>query len=280
MIKIIKFFFIFFFIFIASCQKDDQVIDIIDERDIDAQMISSYKEGLEKLETGYPLLAAKKFNEAELLYPQSIWAPRASLMAAYSYYSQMYYSDAIFELERYLKTYPNHNRKNYAYYLLGISHYDQIVDEKKDLGAIREAKKNFEYVIKNYPNSDFAIDAEFKLDLIYDMLAAKEMYLAKFYLEKEKWVPAINRYKYVLEKYETSIYAEEAIHRLVELNYKIGLIEESKKYASLLGYNYQSGIWYKKSYKIFNKNYNNKKKKKKRKKNKTSIVEKFKKLID
>ena len=241
-------------------------------------MIAAYKEGMQELEDGDVILAAKKFNEAELLYPQSLWAPRSSLMAAYAYYSQLYYDDTIRELERFLKTYPNHIRKDYAHYLLGMSYYDQITSEKKDLGPIKEAKKNFEFVIKNYPNTDFALDSEFKLELIEEMLAAKEMYLAKYYIQREKWIPAINRYKNVIENYETSIYVEEALHRLVEIYFRIGLIDESKKYASLLGYNYQSGDWYEHSYRVFNKNYK-KISKSNKIKNKKSTLEKIKSLL-
>ena len=142
----------------------------------------------------------------------------------------------------------------------------------------RGCKKNFEKVIKDYPKSDFALDSEYKLELIEEILASKEMYLARYYVEREKWIPAINRYKKVLENYERTIFIEEALHRLVELHYKIGMIDESKKYASLLGYNYQSSKWYQESYKIFNKNYNKKTKEKKRKK-KFITLEKIKSLL-
>jgi outer membrane protein assembly factor BamD len=200
-------------------------------------------------------------------------------MSAYSYYSQEYFANAIDELERFLETYPNHERISYAYYLLGICYYDQIVDEKRDLKVIEDAKKFFVKVINDYPQSDFAKDSEYKLELIEEILASKEMYLARYYIEREKWIPAINRYKNVLENYDRTVFIEEALHRLVELHYKIGMIDESKKYASLLGYNYQSSRWYKESYKIFNKNYNNKKKKIKKNKKKFITLEKIKSLL-
>ena len=241
-------------------------------------MIEAYKEGLAELENGYAILAAKKFNEAEILYPQSIWAPRSSLMAAYSFYSQDYYEDSINELIRFLNTYPNNVRTDYARYLLAMNYYEQIINEKKDLGPILEAKKNFIIVKENFANSDFALDAEYKLNLIEEMLASKEMYLAKYYSDKEKWIPAINRYKEVLENYNTTIYVEEALHRLVEIYYRLGLTDEAKKYASMLGYNYQSGEWYEKSYKIFNKNYE-KEKIKTIKKNKKTTLDKIKSLL-
>ena len=263
----LKYILIIFILVLTSCKNEKKEVSVIEETSIDLQMIQAYNEGLKNLELGDAIVAAKKFNEAEILFPQSKWAPRASLMSAYSYYSQEYFANAIGELERFLETYPSHERVSYAYYLLGICYYDQIVDEKRDLKVIEDAKKNFEKVINDYPKSDFALDSEYKLELIEEILASKEMYLARYYIEREKWIPAINRYKKVLENYERTIFIEEALHRLVELHYKIGMIDESKKYASLLGYNYQSSKWYQESYKIFNKNYNKKIKVKKEKKN-------------
>ncbi len=246
-----------FLIFLQNCSGKKDLVDknIIEENRIDTQMIEAYKKGLEELNKGDVLLAAKMFNEAELLYPQSIWAPRSSLMSAYSYYSQNYYDDAIFELERYLKTYPNHNRIDYAYYMLAMCHYDQIVDEKKDIRPILESKKYFDIITSKYPDSEFSLDANYKIDLINELMASKEIYLANYYIKKEKWIPAINRFKVVLKDYSNTIFIEEAIHRLVELHYNLGMEEEAKKYAVLLGYNYQSSEWYKRSYIILNKNY-------------------------
>ena len=276
--KIFSSFLIFFFTILLSCSTNETEVDQIKNTSLDIQMIESYNEGLKILNSnGDSINAAKKFNEAELLFPQSKWAPRSTLMAAYAYYRQDYYFDAISEIERYFKTYPNHNRKDYAYYLLALSYYDQIVDEKKDLEPLIQAKKNFEYLIKNYPSTDYALDAEYKLEVIEEILASKEIYLARYYIDKEKWVPAINRFKKVVNEYETSIYVEEALHRLVEIHYKLGLVEEAKKYANVLGYNYQSSKWYEKSYKIFNKKYVKKSKIKKRK---NSIIDNIKSLID
>ena len=275
----LKFILIISIVFISACQNNDEKISIIEERDLDLQMIDAYNEGLNLLDENYPLKAAKKFNEAELLYPQSLWAPRSSLMSAYSFYYGSYYVDAIDELNRFKEIYPNHERIVYAYYLMGMCHYEQIADEKKDLGSIVDAQQNFKYVLENYPDSDFALDSQFKLELIQQILASKEMYLARYYIEKEKWIPAINRYKNVLDKFETTIYVEEALHRLVEIHYKIGLIDESKKYAALLGYNYQSSEWYRESYKVFNKDYEKIIKKRKKQKNKASTLERIKSLL-
>ena len=276
--KIFIFFIFFTYLIISGCGQKKVEVKPLENTNIDSQMIKAYNEGLTALDNKDYMLAVKKFGEAEILYPQSIWAPRSALMTAYSYYVYERYFDTIFELERFLKTYPGHNRQNYAYYLLGLAYYEQIVDEKKDLEPIINSKKYFQIIINEYPGSEYAADAEFKLDLIKEILAAKEMYLGRYYIEKEKWIPAINRYKTILENYDDTIYVEEAIHRLVEIHYKVGLIDESKKYANLLGYNYQSGEWYEKSYKIFNKNYE--KPKIKTAKNKKTIIQRLRSLIN
>tara|TARA_B100001094_G_scaffold181835_1_gene176209 strand:- start:1811 stop:2650 length:840 start_codon:yes stop_codon:yes gene_type:complete len=268
----------FFITLLSSCSKDEK-ISFIKETRQDLEMIAAYKEGYEALERNDTFYAAKKFLEAELLFPQSDWASRSLLMAAYSYYMQDYYSEALSNLERYLKTYPNDEEISYAHYLIAICYYETIEDEKRDTEPIVRAKNKFQFILENYPNTDFAIDAKFKLGLIKNLLASKEIYLGRHYIKKEKWIAAINRFKNVITNYDDTIYVEEAIHRLVEINFKIGLIDESKKYASLLGYNYQSGDWYKKTYKIFNKNYNPEKNKI-IKKQKKGVISKFKKLFD
>ncbi len=253
--------------YFSSCSKKIEVEEI-KEVSVDLQMIEAYQEGIRQLNEGQSLIAVKKFNEAELLFPQSKWAPRAALMSAYAYYDFSFYNDAISEINRFINTYPNSKRQDYAHYLRAMSYYNQIVDEKKDLGPIIEAKENFQFIITEYPDTEYAMDASFKLELIEEILAAKEMHIGRFYLKKEKWIPAINRFKKVINDYERTIYAEEALHRLVEVHYRIGLLEESKKYAVLLGYNYQSGQWYENSYRVFNKNYQKLTKKKKDKNNK------------
>ncbi len=249
-------FLIIFFTFFVSCaQKSKEVVSEIKSKDLDEQMIDAYNEGLRALDEGDVLFATKKFNEAELLYPQSDWAPRASLMAAYAYWTQNYFSNSVDELNRFIKLYPKNKNLDYAYYLLAMNYYDSIVDEKKDLRPLVRAKEYFTIVIQKYPKTDYALDGKYKIELINEFLAAKEMYIARHYIKKEKWIAAINRLKFVISNYGTSIYVEEALHRLVEVYYTIGLKNEAKKYAQILGYNYQSGEWYKKSYKIFNQNY-------------------------
>ena len=275
-------FFIILILFVFSCSKKIEKNSAIQSNNIDLQILESYREGLKELESGDALYAAKKFNEVEILYPQSEWAPKSTLMAAYAYYSQDYYFDTIEEIKLFLSKYPNHKDTDYALYLMAMAYYEQIVDEKKDLNSILKAKNYFELIVNNYPNTDYALDAKFKLDLILDILAAKEMYLARYYFDKKKWIPAINRFKNVIESYDTTIYVEEALHRLVEVYYTIGLTEEAKKYANVLGYNYQSSEWYEMSYSIFDKKYkNNKKQIQKNKINKDKIIiKKFKSLFN
>mgnify|MGYP001479385927 FL=1 len=256
----INFSLLIIFIIIIACSKKEEQITTLNKKSLDDQMIEVYNQAMEEFQKGDVIYAGKKFSEAELLYPQSIWAPRAVLMSAYGFYSKGYYRDAINDLERFLIKYKFHPQTDYAYYLLALCHYDQIVDERKDFNEILLAKKYFELIIKDYPNTDYSLDSQFKLELIIEIIASKEMYLARYYIDREKWIPAINRFKKVVNDYDTTIYIEEALYRLVELHYKLGLTNEAEKYAKLLGYNYESSEWYEASYKILNKNHNNSKK--------------------
>ena len=270
---------LFLIFFLSSCSKDKKEISNIKETRQDLEMVASYKEAYKALEDGDPYFAAKKFLESELLFPQSNWAPRSALMASYSYYMQNYYAEALLNLERFLKTYPTDKNIVYAHYLIAMCYYETIEDEKRDSEPLVNAKKKFTFVVENYPNTDFALDARFKLELIEDVIASKEMYLGRHYLKKEKWIAAINRFKMVVDNYDQTIFIEEALHRLVEINYKLGLLEESQRYANILGYNYLSSEWYKKSYKVFNKDYKEQIIKP-IKKDKKSVLDKFKKLFD
>ena len=278
MFKHIIFLFIYI-IFIVSCSKDKSKVDqVLLEQDIEAEMILAYKEGMKQLEKGDALFASKKFDEAEILFPQSIWAAKASLMSAYALYSQNYYDDAIFNLERHIKNYPKDKDLVYAHYLIAICYFEQLYDERKDLKPLVKAREKFEHILKKYPNTDYAIDAKWKMGLIVDQMAAKEMYIGRYYMRVEKWIAAINRFKFVVKYYDTTIYIEEALHRLVEIYYKIGLVEDAQKVAAILGYNYGSGEWYKNSYRIFNKSYKTAKITKEKKD--SFIKKKFKKLFE
>jgi len=276
--KFLLVFFLFGFLFLGNCSKNENIeIVNIEEDQIEDQMIKAYQEGMVAFKGQFYLEAAKKFNEAEILFPQSKWAPRSALMAAYAYYYDDYNNRAISELIDFFKKYPNDPNISYAHYLLAMSYYNKIVDEKKDLEPLKNSKKQFEYVIKNYPDTEFSLDSKFKLDLINEMIASKEMYIARHYIQKKKWIPAINRLKFIVTEYDNTIFIEEALHRLVEIYYKIGLEQESKKYAVLLGYNYPESKWYKKTYKIHDKDY---KIKEIKKKNKNTTLEKLKSLLN
>jgi len=238
---------------LLSCSKNEK--EIKSELDEIDKAIVIYAEAVESLKQGDAFYAAKKFKEVEILMPQSDWAAKASLMAAYADYSRNAYSSSIFNLERHIKNYPADKNIPYAHYLISICYYEQILDEKKDLEPLLKAKSKFEEIILKFPETDYATDARFKLGLITDQLAAKEMSIARYYMKTEKWIPALNRLKIVVEKYDETVFIEEALHRLVEVYYRLGLIEEAKQAASILGYNYQGGKWYERSYKVFNKKY-------------------------
>jgi outer membrane protein assembly factor BamD len=282
MLKFKTLFLIVLLILCISCAKEIKKESVLKEKSLDLQVLEAYQGGLQSLEEGDVLFAAKKFNEAEILFPQSQWAPKSALMAAYAYYSQDYYGDAIAELNRFIKVYPLHKNIDYAYYLLVVSYYEQIVDEKKDLQSILNAQNYFEIILNKFPNTEYAVDVEFKINLINDILASKEIYLGRYYLEKKKWIPAINRFRTVIDDYDTTIYTEEALYRLVEIYYIIGMKNEAEKYAQLLGYNYQSSKWYERSYNIFNRIYEKEKikKEKNEKRNNNFLIKRFKYLLD
>ena len=278
MSKNIIFLFIYL-IFVFACSKNKSKVDtVLLKQDVEAEMVAAYKEGMEQLELGDGLYASRKFDEAEILFPQSIWAAKASLMSAYALYSQNYYEDAVFNLERHIKNYPKDKNLVYAHYLIAICYFEQLYDEKKDLKPLVKAREKFTYILNYFPNTDYAIDAKWKMGLIVDQMAAKEMYIGRYYMQVEKWIAAINRFQFVVKYYDTTIYIEEALHRLVEIYYKIGLVEEAQKVAAVLGYNYGSGEWYKNSYKVLNKSYKIEKITKKEKD--SFIKKKFKKLFE
>ena len=260
-----------------SCSKKDNKKIVLEPTDRE-KSVTIYEEAVEALKKGDAFYAAKKFKEVESLTPQSEWAAKASIMSAYADYSRNAYSSSIFGLERHIKNYPGDKNVIYAHYLIAVCYYEQILDEKKDLRPLLQAKEKFEFIIINYPETDYATDARFKLDLIIDQLAAKEMSIARFYMTTEKWIPALNRLKLVVEKYDKTVFIEEALHRLVEVYYKLGLEDEAKQAAAILGYNYKSSKWYSKSYKVFNKKY--KPRKIEKKKEMGFIRRKIKKLFE
>ncbi len=219
-----------------------------------------YEEGLEAFDRNDFFFASKKFSEAELNFEKVELAAKSSIMSSFSLYGINFYDDAIENLNRYLKNYPSDKNVIYAHYLLAIIYFEQISDEKKDLKPLLLADEKIDFFIKNYPDTDYSIDLKFKKDLIQNQLAAKELFVAKYYITTKKWVPAIKRLKIIVEKYDQTVFIEEALHRLVEIHYHLGIEKEAKYYANILGYNYNSSEWFEQSYKVLNKNYKIKKK--------------------
>ena len=248
-----------------SCGKENKK-EVIFEPDNEEIGKNLYAEGVQALKDGDAFYAGKKFREAEILLSKYTWASKASLMVGYSEYSRNSYSLAIMSLKNHINSYPADKNIDYAHYLIAMCYYEQILDEKKDLDPLLKAKKKFEFIMEEYPDTDYGTDARFKIDLIIDQLAAKEMSIARYYMKTEKWISALNRLKVVVDKYDTTVFVEEALHRLVEVYYRLGLEQEAKQAASILGYNYKSGDWYKRSYKVFNKKYQSKKIKPKKEK--------------
>ena len=247
--------FIFLITFLLSCggpKLDEQAIK---PPTTNEEAIKIYQEGLDGMLEGNFLYASRKFSEAEGMLPQIDWASKSALMSSYCLYNINFYQEAVLNLERFIRIYPASPYISYAHYLIAISYYEQILDEDKDIQPLLVSKKKIEVYLERFPDTDYAIDLKFKLDLVINQLAAKELLIARYYIKNEKWIPAINRLKIIVEKYDKTIFIEEALHRLVEIYYKIGLENEAKSAAALLGYNYNSSEWYERSYKILNKNY-------------------------
>ena len=255
---------IFILIFsLVSCSKNKDIEYEINKDKVDPYKL--YEEGLDAFSKADYFYAEKKFSEAELNFKIVELAAKSAVMSSYSLYGINFYTEALENLERYLKKYPADKNVMYAHYLIAIIHYERMSDEKKDLKPLLDADKKIDFFLEKFPNSDYAMDLKFKKDLIQNQLAAKELYVAKYYVSIQKWVPAINRLRKIVEEYEKTVFVEEALHRLVEINYYLGLEKEAKKYAKILGYNYNSSEWFEQSYKVFNKNYEIKEKEKDKK---------------
>ena len=249
--KIFKIVF-FLIVFIACSKNQDEIIYQPLEKTNPYEL---YKEGLTAFERNDFFFAEKKFTEAELNFEETDFAAKSAIMSIFSLYGLNFYEQAIENLERYFKTYPADKNIVYAHFLQAVIYYEQISDEKKDLKPLLQANEKIDFFLKNYPNTEYAIDLKFKKDLIQNQIAAKELFVAKYYISIKKWVPAIQRLKIIVNKYDKTIFIEEALHRLVEIHYHLGLENEAKKYANILGYNYNSSEWFEQSYKILNKDY-------------------------
>ncbi len=240
------------FLFVSCSKKDVEINNIPPDK---SESFKIYADAVEEMNKGNYFIASKKFTEAEFILPRIEFSAKASLMASYCLYLMNFYSETTINLERFVSKYPADKNIAYAHYLMAITLYEQILDEKKDIDPLNKSKDKIDFFLKTYPNTEYAIDLKFKLDLINNQLAAKELYIAKFYINTQKWIPAINRLKYITQEYSETVFIEEALHRLVEVYYTVGLVEEAKTAATILGYNYNSSEWYSRSYKILNKSY-------------------------
>jgi len=264
---------LFFILPLISCSKDEVIYE--PSTKVDPYLL--YTEGMESFKKNDFFYANKKFSEAEINFEIIELAAKSAIMSSYALYGINFYTEALENLERYLKKYPADQNVIYAHYLKAIIYFEQITDEKKDLEPLLLANEQIDFFVKKYPNSDYAIDLKFKKGLIQNQLASKELYVARFYVSTKKWIPAINRLKIIVDKYNQTVFIEEALHRLVEIHYYLGLENEAKKYASILGYNYNTSEWFEQSYKVLNKNYNIKKINNKKSKKEKNF---FKKIID
>ena len=241
---------------LLSCSKNKEVLY---EPTSKVDPYTIYNEAMESFNKNDFYFANKKFTQAELNFKNVNSAAKAAIMSSFCLYSINFYDEAVENLNRFLKLYPADKNIIYAHYLIAVIYFEQISDEKKDLKPLLNADEKIDFFIKNYPETDYSLDLKFKKGLIQNQLAAKEAYIARYYISVQKWVPAINRLKLILEKYDETVFVEEALFRLVEIHHYLGLDDEAKSYAKILGYNYNSSEWFAKSYKILNKDYNLKK---------------------
>ena len=234
-----------------SCSKNEPIYQPTEKNN----PYTLYQEGYVAFEKNDFFFANKKFLEAEASFENLDQAAKAAIMSCFSLYGINFYDEALNNLDRFLKTYRANENVIYAEYLKAIIYFEQMSDEKKDIKPLLDAKQQINFFINKYPDTDYSIDLKFKKDLVENQLAAKELFVAKYYISVQKWIPAINRLKIILKQYDKTVFIEEALHRLVEINFHIGLENEAKKYAKILGYNYNSSEWFKQSYKILNKDY-------------------------
>ena len=239
------------FLSISCSKKDAPLYEPLAK--VDAYSV--YKEGLDAFEKNDFFFASKKFDQAELNFSSVELAAKSALMSSFSLYAVNFYDEALDNLERFILKYPADKNIMYAYYLICIIYFEQVSDEKKDLEPLLQLKDRISDFVKKFPDTEYAFDLKFKKDLIENQLAAKELYIANYYIKTQKWASAIKRLKNILDQYDKTVFIEEALFRLVEIYYHLGIKEEANKYASALGYNYNSSEWFEMSYKLLNKDY-------------------------
>lgn len=233
--------------FLAGCAggQDEEPIHLVY---VERPVESIYNMALDRLTKGSHLQAALLFDEVERQHPYSTWARRAMLFSAYGYYEANKYDEAILATDRFIKLHPGNEHVAYAYYLQAICYYEQITDVGRDQDSTRKASEALREVMRRFPSSEYARDAQLKLDMTRDHLAGKEMAVGRFYQRELKFVAAINRFQNVLKDYQTTSHIPEALYRLTETYLAMGVDEEAQASAAVLGYNYPGNKWYKRSY--------------------------------
>lgn len=229
---------------LAACSSDDDDRPAYVERPVE----QIYAQAANELDQGEYRKAAQSFDEVERQHPYSTWATEAQLMAAYSYYQANQYEDAIATAQRFIDLHPGNPNVAYAYYLVGLCHYERISDVGRDQEMTRKSLEAFQEVVRRFPDSAYARDARLKIDLARDHLAGKEMEIGRYYLTRGLYIAAINRFRTVIERYQTTTHVPEALHRLVEAYLSLGIEREAQTAAAVLGYNYPGSDWYEDSY--------------------------------
>lgn len=210
-----------------------------------------YNKAAATLDKGEFLQAARFFDDVEREYPYSQWAAKAQMMSAYAYYKDLKYDQAVLGLERFIELHPSDENAPYAWYLKALCYYEQITDVRRDQKMTELALDNLQQVARRYPDSKYAKDASLKVDLTMDHLAGKEMEIGRYYLYRKQYQAAINRFQKVVRDYQTTTHVPEALHRLVEANLTLGIVEEAKRNAAVLGHNFPHSNWYKDTYRLF-----------------------------
>lgn len=235
------------FLTLAACAGRDKDIAYV-ERPVDQLYLDAYDTlGKHRYDE-----AAKRFDEVERQHPYSEWARRSMLMAAFANYQANRYEEAIADAQRFISLHPGNESAPYAYYLIAQCHFERILDVGRDQAQTRQAMDALQQVVRRYPDSDYARDARLKIDMTQDQLAGKEMEVGRYYLRSGQTLAAINRFKTVVEGYDTTTHTAEALHRLVEAYVRLGINEEARQVASVLGYNYPGSKWYQNSYALLN----------------------------
>lgn len=235
---------------VVGCASSGDDDDAEEGRKADRPLETLYHEAWNLMAEQRYRAAATAFEEVERQYPYSEWAVRAKLMTAYAYYKVQEYDRALPVLENFIRQHPANRGTPYAFYLQALCYYEQIVDVGRDQGTTRQAQEALQEVISRYPDTVYARDARMKLDLVRDHLAGKEMEVGRYYLRQKEYLAAINRFRAVIDRYQTTSHTAEALHRLVEAYLTLGVEDQAKKYASVLGYNYPGSTWYQYSYSL------------------------------